>query len=213
MFSRKVLFFGFLGGLTVVALAGVAGKTLVVNGVASANGVVTQGGKTYVSLDALKAAGAQVNVTPTKVEVGFVPLGGRNQVDAIEGDLGEWIQNDVWRLRVISGEETSNPYGRGPGYALRIELRNLSRRAVSPFATGMDKLQLIDSNGQLLSFNQLKFPDFLHDVAPGGGFTATVPFGDPTNKLESIGTPNKLLILFRNSGGKKAKDFRVFFPK
>lgn len=185
-------------------------KPAVINGKKYAKATIAQGGKTYVSTDALKAAGAQVSSTSAGLQINFVPLGGRNQVDAVEGKVEEWLQNGQWRIRVESVSEGANPYGRGPGLTAKIEFRNLSTRPVSPFASGMDKLQIIDSNQAVLSFGQSTFKSFFKDVAPGGSVIEEVQFGDPANGLATVGNPDKLMIFFRSSGGKKAKDFRVF---
>lgn len=185
-------------------------RDITINGKAYAKAGIDQGGKTYVSIDALKAAGAQVSVSGGKVSVNFLPLGGRNQVDAIEGKREEWIQNTIWRVRVESIEPAPNPFGRGPGFAAKIAFRNLSSRAISPFASGMDKITIIDSTQQVVSFNQQSFKHYFQDVAPGGEVQETILFGDSANKIASLSDPDKLMILFRASGGKKAKDFRVF---
>lgn len=202
---------GLVAGSTATLL--LVNQPLVVNGKETADGATLVGGKLFLSADALRSGGAQVSQTDGKVQVNFAPLGGRNQVDAIEGTTGEWIQNDGWRIRVESVSECPNPYGKGPGLAMKVEMRNVHPRAISPFASGMDKLQIIDKEGAIVSFSQGKFKEFFTDVAPGGGFSTTIEFGDPTNKLASIGKPEKLLILFRKTGNTKLKDFRVFLAK
>lgn len=193
-----------------VAVAGMAPTLLVVNGKQTPNGLLVSKGKTFVSLEALKQGGAQVEVTATKVSVNFVPLGGRNQVDAVEGRPEEWLQNDLWRIRVESVEPGANPFGRGPGWVARIEFRNLSTKPVSPFQSGMDKLQVIDDKNQVLAFSQSSFKQFFRDVAPGGSVTETITFGDQEGSVSELGAPAKLMVFFRLSGGKKSKDFRVF---
>lgn len=201
-----------VSSLLVVAIAAtrLVAPTLVVNGKASEGGVLVSDGKTYVSLDALAKGGAQVTSTGDRVTVNFLPLAGREQVDAVEGNLEYWLQNDVWRIRVESIAESSNPFGRGPGFTAKIEFRNLGKKAISPFASGMDKIQILDDKNQVFHFSQGTFKQFFRDIAPGGSAVETIAFGDQQGALSAAGKPEKLMIFFRSSGGKKAKDFRIF---
>jgi len=46
------------------------------------------------------------------------------------------------------------------------------------------------------------------------GFTAEMKFGDPNNQLPEVGQPDKLLIQFRQSGGRQPlKGFRIFLKE
>ena len=197
-------------GAAVAAVLVLAPKPATINGRKYANAAIVQSGKTYVSVESLKAAGAQVSNTASGIQINFAPLGGRNQVDAIEGKLEEWIQNDLWRIRVESVSEDASPFGRGPGLVAKIEFRNLGSRPISPYVSGMDKLQIIDKNQAVLNFSQSTFKSFFKDIAPGGAVTEEIKFGDQANKLSAIAEPEKLMIFFRATGGKKSKDFRVF---
>lgn len=170
---------------------------------------IVRNGKVFVSEDALKAAGASVARSASGVSITFTPAAGRNQVEAAEGKLGDWLSNGTWRVRVTKVEPAPNPFGKGPGFRATIEIRNLGTRAQSPFGTGMDKLQIIDSKGNTLAFQQASLKDFFKDIAPANGFTNEVLFGDPTNALAEVGEPDKLLILFRATGGKTLVNFRV----
>jgi hypothetical protein len=182
----------------------------IINGRSHSDAILQQGGKTYVDVAALKSAGAQVATTEKGVQINFLPLDGRNQVDAVEGKLQEWIQNDLWRIRVESVSEANSPFGRGPGAGVKIAFRNLGKRPASPYGTGMDKLTLMDGDDQVISFQQSSFKAFFQDIAPGGEVSETIRFGDPANKISKLGEFKKLMIFFRVTGGKKAKDIRVF---
>ncbi|MBL8059314.1 MAG: hypothetical protein JNK63_01205 [Chthonomonas sp.] len=188
----------------------IAPKAATINGKKYSDAAIVQAGKTYVSVESLKAAGAQVSNSSAGLQINFAPLGGRDQVDAVEGRIGEWIQNDLWRIRVESISETVNPFGRGPGLMAKIELRNLSAKPIAPYNSGMDKLQIIDKNQAVLNFSQGTFKSFFKDIAPGGAVMEEIKFGDQGNKLAAIADPEKLMIFFRATGGKKSKDFRVF---
>lgn len=193
-----------------LAWAAFAPTLAVVNGKSVPNGVLVSKGKSYISLEALKQGGAQVTATASQISVNFVPLGGRNQVDAVEGTPGEWLQNESWRIRVESVEPGDNPFGRGPGFVAKIEFRNMSSKTISPFQSGMDKLQVIDDRNQNFHFSQATFKQFFRDVAPGGAITETIAFGDQQGVIAERGVPTKLMLFFRVSGGKKSKNFRVF---
>lgn len=196
--------------LLAVAIATQQALLLEVNGKVTQGGVVEQDGKTFVSLEALKAAGAQVSQKGNQISIQFLPIAGRDQLDAVEGMIEHWVQNDLWRVRVESITPSSNPFGRGPGLTAKVELRNLSKRAVSPFASGLDKVQIIDDKNQVLQFNQGTFKQFFKDVPPGGAIVETVGFGSQDGAVTELGKPTKVMFLFRTTGGKKAKDIRIF---
>jgi hypothetical protein len=186
-------------------------RSLTINGVTYPDSLVLSGGRTFVALDALRKAGAQVSVTPDRVSVQFQPLAGREQTDAVEGRLEEWIQNAAWRIRVTKVEKTASPFGRGPGFAVEFELRNLAARAVSPFQTGMDRLQVVDDKGTVFHLASTSFNQIYSSVPPAASITARAMFGDPQNSVQEAGEADKLLVLFRSTGGKPAhKHFRVF---
>jgi hypothetical protein len=177
-----------------------------VNGVRTTDVIVSKG-KVYISTDALKQAGAEVTKRPDGWSVQFIPVGGRMQADAVEGVEGEWVSNGTWRIRISNVQEVPNPFGSGPGYAVRLEVRNLGRNPQSMHNTGLDNVQLLDSNNNILSvadWNQ-KY----NSIPPGGGFAVVLRFGDPRNQLESLGRPTKVLVLFRNWGGTKLPHFRI----
>lgn len=196
-----------IAALAVVAVS-VQSLRVTINGKPDPTAIV-RSGKVFVSEDALKASGASVVRSESGVSITFTPAAGRNQVEAAEGKLGDWLNNGTWRVRVTKVEPAPNPFGKGPGFRATVEIRNLGNRAQSPFGTGMDKLQIIDSKGNTLAFQQASLKDFFKDIAPANGFTNEVLFGEPTNAFTEVGEPDKLLILFRATGGKTLGNFRV----
>ena len=193
--------------LLAAALAlGGAAAVVFVNGVRTTDVIVSQG-KVYISTDALQRAGAEVTRRPDGWSVQFIPVGGRMQADAVEGVEEEWISNGTWRIRISNVQEIPNPFGRGPGYAVRLEARNLSRGSATMHGTGFDKVQLLDSNNNTLSVAD--WTEKYNSIPPGGGFAVILRFGDPRNQLESLGRPTKVLVLFRSTGGKKLPHFRI----
>jgi hypothetical protein len=177
-----------------------------VNGVRTTDVIVSKG-KVYISTDALKQAGAEVTKRPDGWSVQFIPVGGRMQADAVEGVEGEWVSNGTWRIRISNVQGVPNPFGSGPGYAVRLEVRNLGRNPQSMHNTGLDNVQLLDSNNNILSVAD--WNEKYNSIPPGGGFAVVLRFGDPRNQLESLGRPTKVLVLFRNWGGTKLPHFRI----
>jgi len=177
-----------------------------VNGVRTTDVIVSKG-KVYISTDALKQAGAEVTKRPDGWSVQFIPVGGRMQADAVEGVEGEWVSNGTWRIRISNVQEVPNPFGSGPGYAVRLEVRNLGRNPQSMHNTGLDNVQLLDSNNNILSVAD--WNEKYNSIPPGGGFAVVLRFGDPRNQLDSLGRPTKVLVLFRNWGGTKLPHFRI----
>jgi hypothetical protein len=168
------------------------------------------GEKTYVSTDALAAAGAEVTEKDGRISVQFVPNRGRLQADGIAGIVGEWASNETFRVRVTEVATIKNPFGPGPGVQLKTEVRNLTDRPLSLHGSGLDKVHLYDDQGQQLSFADSSFNGRYTSLPPAGGFENVVRFGDPSNKVMNLGKPDKLLILFRNAGaGKPLPNFRI----
>lgn len=208
---RKAWWLLVVVGVALVATAGLQRFRIFINGTETSE-VLYQGGKTYVAVSALRSAGAEVNTDGNRVLIRFDPPAGREQVDAIEGKRGEWIHNGTWRVRVTEVSSITNPfYGRGPGYMVTLEMRNLTNRTVSPFATGMDKFLLVDTKGNILSPTSRSIDRYYQNLPPAASLTLKIEFGDPENQLTELGEPEKLLILFREFGGQKPlKNFRIF---
>ncbi|MDW8367188.1 MAG: hypothetical protein RMK49_15215 [Abditibacteriales bacterium] len=202
----------FIAGMGVALMARAESQRLrvFINGTETSE-VISQGGKTYVAVSALREAGAEVHTEGNRVLIRFDPPAGREQVDAIEGRRGEWIHNGTWRVRVTEVAPIPNPFGVGPGYTVTVEMRNLTNRTVSPFATGMDKFRLVDTKGNILAPTGRSIDRYYNDLPPAAGVTLKIEFGDPQNSLQELGEPDKLLILFREFGGQKPlKNFRFF---
>jgi hypothetical protein len=177
--------------------------------------VLVSGGKTYVSVGSLREAGAVVTVSGNRVDIQFEPMRGRLQGDMFEGRIGEWLSNGTWRVRVSKVEPISNPFGPGPGFAVTVEFRNLTRQTISLNGTGFDGFQLLDDQGNKLSVAASGDYDRVYNsIVQADGFTAVLRFGDPNNQLSEVGKPDKLLILFRPWGGQPAlKGFRIFLKE
>ncbi|MCS7190282.1 MAG: hypothetical protein NZ843_01625 [Fimbriimonadales bacterium] len=174
------------------------------------NDYLVQGGKVYVSVNALREAGAVVTTGANRINIQFEPLRGRLQGDMVEGRIGEWLSNGVWRVRVVKVEPLEKPgYFKGKGFELTIEIRNLSAQTRS-FSEGFDKMILIDDKGTRVSQLAGSFEEMFQRVVRADGFTAKILFGDPYNDPQ-LGEADKLLITFRSAGGKPVmQGFRIF---
>lgn len=172
--------------VTPLALAA-ATYTVQWNGRAVPGGAIVQGGKTYVSADALKAAGIAVTLRGTVVSL--APIGGANQVAALEGCLGEWLFNGIWRVRVTDARPLP---GDRHGYAYRFEFRNgTTASGFAPSGTGWGGIQLALDDGTTAgaeNVNEVSDPPYL----PGGSHAQVINF----YWEDKARTPQKLVVLF-----------------
>jgi hypothetical protein len=185
-----------------------------INGKAT-NEVLVANNKVYVSVAALREAGAVVSQSGSRLNIQFEPLRGRLQGDMIEGRVGEWLSNGTWRVRVSKVEPSENPFGVGQGFTATVEFRNLTKQTISLHGTGFDRFQLQDDRGNKLSVAAGGDYDRIYDqIVQADGITMVLRFGDPNNQLSEVGQPDKLLILFRPWGGKAAlRGFRIFLKE
>lgn len=176
--------------------------------------VLVSNNKVYVSVSALREAGAVVSQSGGRLDIQFEPLRGRLQGDMIEGRIGEWLSNGTWRVRVSKVEPAQNPFGRGQGFTATVEFRNLTPNTISLFGSGLEKVLLLDDAGNQLSCADNSFQQKYRSMVRADGFTAELKFGDPNNQLSELGQPDKLLVQFRSSGGKPAlRGFRIFLKE
>ncbi|MCL6535575.1 MAG: hypothetical protein K6U77_05830 [Armatimonadetes bacterium] len=176
--------------------------------------VLVSNNKVYVSVAALREAGAVVSQSGNRLDIQFEPLRGRLQGDMIEGRIGEWLSNGTWRVRVSKVEPAQNPFGRGQGFTATVEFRNLTPNTISLFGSGLDKVLLLDDAGNQLSYADSSFQQKYRSMVRADGFTAELKFGDPNNQLSEVGQPDKLLVQFRSRGGKPAlRGFRIFLKE
>ncbi|MCL6527259.1 MAG: hypothetical protein K6T57_10295 [Thermaceae bacterium] len=185
---------------TTLVLAQAVQKTyrLLINGKAVSGQAVLVGGKTYVSLEALKAAGVQASLSGTTLSLTLpstpVAQGGSNQNAAVEGCLNEWLFNGLWRFRVLKVE----PRNTEPrGWQATVELRNGSKAdGIALAGTGWGGMQLILNDGNPVG--AVSDAVDLRDMAllQGAQKTVTLDFySDETSK-----TPSKLFLLLDPKG-------------
>ncbi|MBX3168599.1 MAG: hypothetical protein KF760_14380 [Candidatus Eremiobacteraeota bacterium] len=156
--------------LTTLTVAGFAATQVTVNlgGKNVTLDSVQVGGKTYVSLEQLKA------------QLG--PQGGANQVSASEGIRGQWLFNGVWRLKVgeVQWDAAESQWvvqlSIGNGTSQTRDMIN------SGFASnGTDGVFLVTQSGESKSLgvnaaNAFQDDFSMKSLPPGGQSTATIRF-------------------------------------
>lgn len=144
---RKIFAALALAGIATLALAAtIAPLRISINGKAVPGKTTTVDGETYVPLSALKAAGASASVKNGVLAITFVP-GGTNQVGGLEGKVGDWLFDGVWRFRVLSVAPTDDR----PGWKVQVELRNGTKfDQLALDGSGFDSLSLIMADGNAL---------------------------------------------------------------
>lgn len=202
--KKRIALLGLIAVATIASAALVTAKiTVSLAGKSVTVDSVTVSGKTYVSLDQLKA---QLNAQ-----------GGANQLGATSGVMNELLFNGVWRFRVtaISYSEEEN------GWLATVELRNGHKKSMEPKDNGMafnaaDGFFLTFSDGNTVeptdgAKNQIQDAIGLKTLPPGGGTVAKVRFpGEPGWK------PEKLLFEMKPMAGLpfvKDPSFRVDLTK
>lgn len=180
--------------------------SFLVNGKSSPLAPIEHNGELYIPVSALKAAGAQVSMQGHEVHIQFLPYqGGANQMEGVEGPANTWLNNGVWRTRVLKVEPTVDPFDANkPGYNVTLEMRNASTKAVSPFITGVEYPQLFDSGEVALKVDEGAWQTRLQmkEMLQGGGITATIPFYYPHGTAaEDVKPAAKLVMPINTSSG------------
>lgn len=187
---RPLLCFSALGlALTTLALAQLsADNKIVVNGKAVAGHAKMIGDQLYVPASALKAAGATVSVTDTKVSINWTAAGGANQTNALEGGIGDSLFDGVWRFKVESVEAFKEDDR--SGWKVKVELRNGSKfDNLSLSGSGFDSLQLYMDDGNPLSVYNIN--DFITPgLIQGAPLSVTLVFYDEVGGRK----PDRLIL-------------------
>lgn len=169
--------------------AGAASTSVTINGKATLLESVVVGGKTYVSLDALKKALA-------------APSGGANAVAANAGCLNELLFNGVWRFRVQS--VTRNDAD--GSWDVKVELRNGTQKTMysgnNGSSTGADDLFLSFTGGNNMSLginagNEAQDTLVYKTLPPGGASFTTLKYYTDS----AADKPTKFLWNMQKVGG------------
>ena len=195
----------FIAPLTIlligISMAQAISKTisLVINGKPNTQKAIVINGKTYIPLEALKAGGASVSQSGSKLSLAFSApaTGGANQNAAVEGCKGEWLFNGIWRIRVEKVTEGIDDMGQ-TYWNLDIQIRNGSNfENISLAGTGWKGIRIIRKNGN--SVDAVSDAIDLRDVAliQGASKTAQVRFQSFDNAPSA---PDKLILLLDPQG-------------
>lgn len=179
---------GLLGALTLAQVLS-ADHTITINGKAVAGKAKVIGGQIYVPLSSLKAGGATATVSAKKLSISWKAEGGVMQTGALEGKVGEWLFNGVWRFRVTSVEEFTE--GDRRGYKVRVELRNGSKfdnLALSGSGFESIKLYMSDDNAlDVANISDLRDPGLVQAAS----LNVTLSFYDEGDTPRK---PDRLLL-------------------
>lgn len=186
-----------------------AAPELWINGAKANGSIIVQGGEPYIPLRALQAAGAEVTATEQRVSVQFPSAKAAAPEEAVSGGIRQYVSNGQWAVRVQDVKDATNPFfGRGKGFAVTLELRNVRDQAISPSASGM-QVQLLDTKGKALSFGSRSFTNLNTRISPGEAVTNTLVFGDSASTMSEIGEASRLTVSFRGTGENRPKSIRI----
>lgn len=194
--------------LATVALAQAVQRslTLTVNGQRSATAAIVVNGRTYVPVDALRAAGVTATQSAAAlaltVPTAAAAQGGANQVAGLTGCVNEQLFNGVWRLRVTNVANVTD--GDRKGVAVSFEVRNGSNRPQTLVATGaagglgeLDNFQLATRDGATYGPSGSLF-DFQgigsREVPQGAPFTFALNFFPNPDASGNVSPADRLVI-------------------
>jgi len=123
--------------------------------------------------------------------------GGAGQRASVNGCMGEWLFNGIWRMRVLKAEPISKS-GR-TGWGLTVDVRNGSKKTLSLDLTGVhgggDGIDLVMNDGNTLELDVNDFQTVVFRKLPqGGGLTYQVKFYYPRGAADGQGQPAKFLV-------------------
>jgi len=184
----------FLSCLVAARLAG--DLSLTVNGKPSLKAPIVQDGELFVPASALKMAGAEVVQSGDKVSVVLAPAPVVSQVKGGQGNLGDWLSNGIWRLKVSDLNLAEGVC------SATVEICNISYVTTYPAITGVTEIQLYNEKGVRMNFaagSDDTWTDLKSfDYAQGGTMTRTLKFD-----AKAGGTPTTMLIIVAPDGIKK----------
>jgi hypothetical protein len=179
--------------LSAIAVAQGVTYRLNINGKSYSSQAIVVRGETYVPLKALQAAGVRSSLTKGTLALTLPNAaqsdGGANQVKALEGCLGEWLFNGIWRIRAT---EPRSMTGDRNGWTIKLEVRNgTTFNGIAPSGTGWGGVQLALDNGDLVgavNVNDISDPPYI----PGGSHSQTLEFFWE----DTARSPKKIIVLF-----------------
>lgn len=183
----------FTLSLVALAAAATAGwqSSLRINGKSVAGAPITIDGKTYIPLSSLKAAGAVVAKNNGVMTIDF-PAGGANQQNGVEGSVGDWLFNGIWRFKVTGFSKQTDQ----PGWKVDVEIRNgTTYNGYSPGGTGWQGVTLVLADGTSVS-SRSDSPEFRDMGLNQGASNAQSLYFD----TDSTSEPDRLILRFDPKG-------------
>ncbi len=195
-FSRvtKILFAGtFVCGAIVLAQA--VSYNLSINSKAFSSKAIVVKGETYIPLKALQAAGVRSSTMGNNLTLTLpnsTGAGGAVQAAALEGCIGQWLFNGIWRFKV-NAIKTFTENDR-TGWDIPVELRNGTKsNNIAPAGTGYNGLTLNFADGNVITpYNPNDITDA--GINQGQGVVVTLRFYND-QKLEA--EPQKLIFFLQ----------------
>jgi hypothetical protein len=183
-------------GITVAA--GIqAGAKLIINGKSVPGESISIKGQTYIPVSSIKAAGGIIEAKDGAISISFPASGGANQVAALEGRIGDWLFNGIWRLRILG--VVANDDGRA-GWKVHVELRNGTKLdQISLGGTGFSSMSLVMADG--IAITPYNITDLDRPLAQGASADVQMVFYDDDGNGRR---PEKLLVRIEPDGATKS---------
>ncbi len=171
LFWLSKVLFACLAVSGVIVLAQAVSYNLSINGKTITGKTIVVKGETYIPLKALQAAGVRSSVTGKVLALTLssaASAGGANQTAALEGCIGEWLFNGIWRFKVNSILAFTE--NNRAGWDVNVELRNGSTAdKITAGATGAKSVVLSfpDSNNVSLARGDIGLRQTSYNAAQG----------------------------------------------
>lgn len=165
---------------------------------------LSQSGKTYVSVESLRAMGLSITVQGNDLMLAWPgAAGGSNQVSALAGCLGETVFNGVWCLTVREIQPIMLKTKQA-AWEVSVEIRNGTTRQLSLYDSGFTTLSAGKSVYLALPDNSTAplrglTPDVFKKVLPAASYAFKMQF--VPDEAHQGQTPTKFLLLRESTQG------------
>lgn len=169
-----------------------------INGKLVAGEVMKVDDKLYVPVSALKAGGVRVAMDGETLSLRFPTqgaAGGTMQQAAVEGKIGEWLFNGIWRFQVKSIAKHTDEDG-ADGWKAVVEIRNGSKfDGYSPAGTGWQGVTIVLDDGNSVGARS-DAPEMRDSgLNQGAGASYVLHFD-----TDSASKPDRLILRFDPKG-------------
>lgn len=190
---KKLFIWPVVGLVALCVAASIEVTKLKINGKAVGGKPLMINDRLYVPVSALKSAGMTASIDGDTLSLSTSAAGGANQQAGVEGGLGDWLFNGIWRFRVISVDKVE---GDVSGWKAAVEIRNGSKfDGYSPGGTGWQGVTLVLEDGTSVPARS-DAPDFRDlGLNQGAGNAQTLYFD-----TDSSSKPDRLILRFDPKG-------------